>query len=110
MVENYRKARCNWGTKLTENLLAIFPFHGYGLLLLINLVVLAGVLLRPAPERLPVTQVGADSFAEKLERARQQDAAAIPVPRNDALTETAAEDTSDAEDASAARTPADKDA
>lgn len=49
-----------------------------GLLLVINLVMLAGVLLRPAPEGLPAVAVGADSFAEQLERAQQQDATATP--------------------------------
>ena len=61
-----------------------------GLLLLVNLVVLAGVLLRPAPERLPAAEVAGDSFAEQLERAQRQKAAAIPPPRNDAQPDTVA--------------------
>ena len=49
-----------------------------GALLAVNLVVLAGVLLRPAPERLQVTETASDPFAERLEQAMQETAAATP--------------------------------
>ncbi len=43
-----------------------------GVLLAVNLVVLAGVLLRPVPERLPAVAVEGPDFAEQLEIAMQE--------------------------------------
>ncbi len=43
-----------------------------GILLAVNLVVLAGVLLRPVPERLPAVAVEGPGFAEQLEIAMQE--------------------------------------
>ena len=49
-----------------------------GVLLVVNLVVLAGVLLRPAPEQIQVTETESDPFAEQLEQAMQETTAAAP--------------------------------
>ncbi len=43
-----------------------------GALLAINLVVLAGLFLRPAPERLPVVAAETAGFAEQIEMAMQE--------------------------------------